>query len=250
MHFSCQLTGLVLAVLWLFQTPLYAAIYKWKDDQGKLHFTDSKSKIPLKYREKTQKLKGVVEPSSKSQPSPSAGGGGSSGAGETEAKVEEAGGESAGSAEKAPAKSKYTKKQLALLKKVKQYMVKAWASNVKLVNNIKPTKLNGKYYIASQRKAASKTKGMIKQIRGAGIPSLLEVKKFLKQSSAKNARLDMGDPPFMEKVKQIRQTIEAEIPVQKELIEKLTKDIGAEEKPPVDDPDAFIPSKPIKMAPK
>ncbi len=27
-----------------------AAIYKWKDDNGKLHFTDQPSKIPLKYR--------------------------------------------------------------------------------------------------------------------------------------------------------------------------------------------------------
>jgi len=29
-----------------------AAIYKWRDDKGKLHFTDSPSKIPLKYQKK------------------------------------------------------------------------------------------------------------------------------------------------------------------------------------------------------
>ena len=32
-----------------------AAVYKWKDDNGKLHFTDQASKIPLKYRKKHNK---------------------------------------------------------------------------------------------------------------------------------------------------------------------------------------------------
>lgn len=31
-----------------------ATIYKWKDDQGKVHFTDSPSKIPKKYRESVE----------------------------------------------------------------------------------------------------------------------------------------------------------------------------------------------------
>ncbi|WP_282012355.1 aspartyl protease family protein [Nitrospina watsonii] len=40
-----------LAALSLDSTPASAKIYKWKDDTGKLHFTDSLSKIPLKYRQ-------------------------------------------------------------------------------------------------------------------------------------------------------------------------------------------------------
>ncbi len=65
-QFSCRVTVLMLAVLWLCQTPLWAGIYKWKDDQGKIHFTDDKSRIPLKYRERFEKFKGVVEPKPKS----------------------------------------------------------------------------------------------------------------------------------------------------------------------------------------
>jgi hypothetical protein len=42
-----------------------AAVYKWKDDNGKLHFTDQPSKIPLKYRKKHGK------PIYKSRPSQS-----------------------------------------------------------------------------------------------------------------------------------------------------------------------------------
>jgi len=30
----------------------YAAVYKWKDENGKIHFTDSPDKVPLKYRKK------------------------------------------------------------------------------------------------------------------------------------------------------------------------------------------------------
>ncbi len=240
-QFSGRVTALILAVLWLCQTPLSAAIYKWKDDQGKTHFTDDKSNIPLKYRNQLEKFKGVVDPSQRKS-SPSAGS-------ETGSDEEAAMGEetpSAGSGEQAskpPPKSKYNKEQIALLKKVKTYMTKAWAANVRLVNNIEPTELNGKYYIASQRKTASGKKGMIRQIGGSEIPSLKEVKKFLKKSSLNDTRLKVGNLPFMEKVQKIRQTLDAEIPIQKGFIEKLKKDLGAEDKPPVNDPNAYIPPK-------
>ena len=56
-----QIIGLMVALLWLLQTPLWATIYKWKDDQGKPHFTDDRANIPLKYRENVQKFKGVTE---------------------------------------------------------------------------------------------------------------------------------------------------------------------------------------------
>ncbi len=227
---SCRVTVLMLAVLWLCQTPLSAGIYKWKDDQGKIHFTDDKSRIPLKYRMQLEKFKGVVEPS-QGKSSPSAGS--DAGSDEEAAMGEETppagGGEQAS---KPPPKSKYNKEQIALLKKIKTGMVKMWAGNVKLVKHIEPTKLNGRYYLASQRKAASKKKGMIKQIGGSDIPSLKAVKKFLKRSSVKDTRLEIADPPFMEKVQKIRQTIEGEIPIQKGLIEQLEVDIGPEEEPP------------------
>ncbi len=58
---SYRVAGITLALLWLFQASAVAGIYKWRDDQGKLHFTDDRAKIPLKYREKTEKFKGVVE---------------------------------------------------------------------------------------------------------------------------------------------------------------------------------------------
>ena len=44
--------------------PVFAKIYKYKDESGKTHFTDDASKIPVRYRNKdsVKKLKGVNEP--------------------------------------------------------------------------------------------------------------------------------------------------------------------------------------------
>ena len=41
-------------VVLLLAPPSHSAIYKWKDDNGKTHFTDDVSKIPVKYREKDE----------------------------------------------------------------------------------------------------------------------------------------------------------------------------------------------------
>jgi clan AA aspartic protease (TIGR02281 family) len=46
---SCALG--VLVVL-MFASPSHSAIYKWKDENGKTHFTDSLSKIPPQFRKK------------------------------------------------------------------------------------------------------------------------------------------------------------------------------------------------------
>ncbi len=46
---SCTLGVLVVLML---ATPSHSAIYKWKDEHGKTHFTDNLSKIPPQYRKK------------------------------------------------------------------------------------------------------------------------------------------------------------------------------------------------------
>ncbi|MDH5764301.1 MAG: hypothetical protein OEZ51_15140, partial [Nitrospinota bacterium] len=134
-------------------------------------------------------------------------------------------------APKAPQKSKYNEEQIALLKQIKSYMVQSWAAKTKLIKHIEPTKLNGKYYVASQRKFAPQKKAIIKQIGGSEIPSLKNVKSFLKKSSNNDIRLEAKELPFMEKVQEIKSILETELPVQEDLINQLKKDIGEEEEP-------------------
>lgn len=51
-------------------TPAWAEIIKWKDDQGKVHFTNDISKIPKKYRDqdKMQKMRGTASQPTSSAP--------------------------------------------------------------------------------------------------------------------------------------------------------------------------------------
>jgi len=54
----------LLALIAFQPDPAIAKIYKYKDDQGKTHFTDDPSSIPMRYRKKgsMKKFRGVAEP--------------------------------------------------------------------------------------------------------------------------------------------------------------------------------------------
>jgi clan AA aspartic protease (TIGR02281 family) len=62
---SCAL-GVLLVLM--FASPTHSAIYKWKDENGKTHFTDSISKIPPQFRKKGElkTMKGVPADSANS----------------------------------------------------------------------------------------------------------------------------------------------------------------------------------------
>jgi hypothetical protein len=55
----------LIILLILISTPGYTQVYKWVDEKGVVHFTDDMTKIPDKYRPKTDKI-GV--PEEKSEP--------------------------------------------------------------------------------------------------------------------------------------------------------------------------------------
>ena len=61
---SCALGVLVFLVV---ASPTHSAVYKWKDEKGKTHFTDSLSKIPPQYRKKGE-LKNLKGETVKSSP--------------------------------------------------------------------------------------------------------------------------------------------------------------------------------------
>ncbi len=65
--FSCALGVLVVLT---FAVPSQSAIFKWKDENGKTHFTDSLSKIPPQYREKGKLKTMDGKPAQSSKPAP------------------------------------------------------------------------------------------------------------------------------------------------------------------------------------
>lgn len=61
---------LVLALVLLAVSSVHAAFYQWTDDNGVIHFTDSRKKIPKKYKNKARELNppGQTAPTSTAKP--------------------------------------------------------------------------------------------------------------------------------------------------------------------------------------
>ena len=58
----------ILILVILCPNPAWSKMYKWVDENGKTHFTDSLSKIPLKYRKKLKTLKSIRKPHTPTSP--------------------------------------------------------------------------------------------------------------------------------------------------------------------------------------
>jgi hypothetical protein len=225
---SYQVTGIIVALLWLFQASAVAGIYKWRDDQGKLHFTDSKSKIPLKYREKTEKFKGVVEPKPKEE-APA----------EEEASPEE--GQEPSAAAKPPPEEKpepagpppLTEEQKATMTAVYQPLIKVWNSHVVLLMEGEPMDKKLKQYVGVAQSSAASKKSIAKTIGKSKHPFLVEIKSFLKKSARKDARLKGDHPGLITLVKFYKKRLMKEIPIENEFIKKLHQKLELKTPPPL-----------------
>ena len=223
-QFSWQLTGILLAVLWLFQTPLWAAIYKWRDDQGKLHFTDSKSKIPLKYRENIQKFKGVVEPNPEpvAEPAESEKGGK-----EKEAVVSEP---TAGEKKPAGEKKQKDSKLIVMLKETIKFLEDENRAHQRLIGSVEPTKKNGRYYVSTILKGIATRKPMIKKLKGFNNSSLKRTRRFLKSSYFtykreasvfESEQVKVGDDEYLVRILSLKELLKREIKSKEKIIKKL-----------------------------
>ncbi len=229
-QFSCRVTALMLAVLWLCQTPLWAGIYKWKDDQGKIHFTDDKSNIPLKYRNKLEKFKGVTEPKV-DIPEPE---------GEPEASAgEEPGGQTPDPQAAAPKPEipqptqEYSHKERAFIKEVRDSLMKEWGSHVSLLRELKVTKENEKYHAQVAQKSAANKQSLAGKIRRfrSDLPHMKEIRTYLKKSRIKDLRLKMDSDLLKIGVEKYRKRLTKEVKIEREFVDTLRVELELEESP-------------------
>ena len=148
--------------------PAIAKIYKYKDDQGKTHFTDDASKIPLKYRDhdKVKRMREVIEPTSSSGSSPS--GAGSEGDGEDEGDSEDEG---------------LSAEDEGLVKKA----IRVFKVGIRLSDQYKnamPNFSNGQGAVNAIQSALPLKETMVTQLEGTKVPELQKALGFLKQSIA------------------------------------------------------------------
>lgn len=213
---SYRVAGVTLALLWLLQASAVAGIYKWRDDQGKLHFTDDRSKIPLKYRENIQKFKGVVEPKV-----------------EIEAPAEEP--ETSPSEEAAkkaePEKTKEAKKEepepmdlqtIQTIKLARTYLKDENFAFLRVF--IHPyNEKRAKKYIGTIKGMIGKKTKTIKLLKGFELKSIKKTRSFLSGTLVQDRRLEKSeDPDFL---KGLRAKVLRDGDKKKQLIKKLLADL-------------------------
>ena len=228
-QFSGRVTALILAVLWLCQTPLLAGIYKWKDDQGKIHFTDDKSNIPLKHRGQFEKFRGVTEPKPKEE-EPHAGQEPPPGGEQGELKSgqePQTASQPPPPKEEAKSQPQYTEEELAQLKESHIFLVKTRDRQVGLLNR-GFTRSIGEDYIRIAPNLFKLKRKMARKIRKTTVPSLEEAWTYLKKSARKDRAEKMDEKGFEERVARLKKRLEKSTPLLNEIIDQIKTDLGME----------------------
>lgn len=253
-QYSWRLAVVTLALLWLFQSSALAAIYHWKDDQGRPHFTDDISKIPLKYQQDIKKFKGVPpSPKAKEEAAEE----GASGEEEQADLNPETGGEeqeeAEAAAEQAPANEEaekegekeaesqhtFTPEELVLLKETHGVLMTVRKGKFNFFNRVEPTEANGDKYVKVAHSLGKLKKQMSRKIVKPSIPSLIEAKTYLKKSASRDRLVKTGSGAVFERrIKNLRRRMEKEMVQEKEIIEMLRADLGIEG-PPLESLKAF-----------
>jgi uncharacterized protein DUF4124 len=151
--------------------PVFAKIYKYKDEHGKTHFTDDASRIPPRYRNKgaVKNFKGVNEPdpapgTSSLLPSPASAGGG-------ESSVQNKNDEGLSSQDE------------GLVKKT----IQTFKVGIALGNEYKdnqPNFTNGRRAVNDIQSSLPLKESLARELAGTKVPELKEALGFLKQSIA------------------------------------------------------------------
>lgn len=170
-HLSKIMIFAMLCAMLLQPVAGWAKIYKYKDDQGKTHFTDDASAVPLKYRKQIEekKYRGVTDsPGSSSAPGMGASPGKDSGADKGADKGKDEG---------------LTEKDKALIHKVVP-MLQAGVALANRYAKAQPNFSTGKRLVNDIQSALPKKKSLAKELAESKAPALKKVLGFLTKSIA------------------------------------------------------------------
>ena len=195
-----------------------AKIYKYKDDQGKTHFTDNPNSIPLKYRKENtlKKFRGVVDPGS--PPSVAPGTPGQTGTGGDR-------GAAPGSGEDQP----FTKQDEALVKKTIKVLQKGVAL-AKRYKGARPNASNGRGATIAIKGNLPGKESLSKELAATKVKALKPVHAFLQKSVATDKETRGIGAGLKTRIAGILNRIQGEGRQQADLIKKLEKAMKDSEK--------------------
>jgi colicin import membrane protein len=199
--------------------PVFAKIYKYKDEHGKTHFTDDASKIPARYRNKdsVKKFRGVNEPTPATGTSSEFPGQKSKGKDvgkSSESKQEDAG---------------LSSQDEALANKT----IQVFRVGVALGNkykNVQPTFPNGQGAVNAIQSALPLKESLASELAGTKAPELKEALGFLKQSIAVDQQTTSVGSGLKTRIVGILNRLGSEGAQQSALIKKLGKALGDSKK--------------------
>lgn len=153
-----------------FQTNLaWAKIYKYKDENGKIHFTDDASAVPKKYRNQIEEKKFRGTGSAPVKDAPEGGSKDKNGdAGKEPGQEEDEG---------------LSEKDLALIDKTIP-LLKSGVALAKRYENVQPNAANGRGLVIAIQNRLSARKSLAKELSSSKAPVLQKVGGFLNKSVA------------------------------------------------------------------
>ncbi len=217
------LKAMILALLWVVVGPPdidFAKIYKYTDDQGKTHFTDSPNSIPLKYRKKNslKKFKELAPSPDASTSSPAPKGTAPKGT---------AGGAGPGSADQKD--EGLDAKQVQLVKK----SIKVLEKGVALAERYKGAQANasiGRGAVAVIQGNLPERESLAKELAGTKVKALQPVQAFLQQSVATDKETRGIGAGLQTRIMGILNRIQSEGQKQAAFIKKLEQALKDSEK--------------------
>ncbi len=188
-----------------------AKIYKYKDDQGKTHFTDDPNSIPLKYRKENslKKFRGVVDPGS--PPSVAPGTPGQTGTGGDRGAAPESG-------EDQP----FTKNDEALVKKTIKVLQKGVAL-AKAYQGARPNASNGRGATIAIQGNLPEKESLTRELAATQVKALKSVHAFLQKSVATDKETRGIGAGLTTRIAGILNRIQGEGQLQADLIKQLEK---------------------------
>ncbi len=210
------------------QSSAWAGVYKWTDENGRTHYTDDRSQIPVQFRDKNSMkgLKGLVEPKPvvPEVPSPA----------KPVAKTEEKTGAlapeaSEGSSDKGvettDSSSRISPEEIALLKETKKYLEDENREFQRIIKYVEPTEANGKYYVMEMNKRVKKKQEMVDKLEGMKLASLQQAKSYFKRTIIIDKGETIGGEDYLDRIVSIRDKMERGLREKKNLIIELNKDL-------------------------
>ncbi len=217
-----------------------AKILKWKDDTGKVFFTDDISKVPAQYRtdEHKKKLKRKFSPKGRASSKSSGVAEGKETSIEDVAPPESGGGQLKISDDAGEEKSKKKKPPIpheGLIMETKAFLEQDVKAMDKLVS-VFPSmnEKNGKYLALPLKKTVGKRMEIAAKIDQAEAPGLQPIADFLLDSAKKDEKFEVGGEDYLERIQQLHVRVKSELSRKKlylkDLEDKLKKEEDTEEK--------------------